>query len=159
MPEAKYYKKKSFRPTKAIFNSESIDLVKEVRANLAEFCYDPKPEWYDSNDTEIETKDEVTLDNGAKYIGQWKNGLKFGRGVQIWKDGSVYEGYWHDNKAKDRGRLIHADGDVYEGEWKDDKACGFGTYTHTNGATYIGEWLADLQHGKGTERWEDNSQY
>ena len=133
--------------------------MNKVKANLPAFCSEPKPEWYDDQDTDIESKEFIRLDINAKYQGQCKNGLIFGYGVQIWKDGSVYEGYWHDNKAKDRGRLIHADGDVYEGEWKDDKACGFGTYTHTNGATYIGEWLADLQHGKGTERWEDNSQY
>lgn len=36
----------------------------------------------------------VTLENGAVYIGEWKNGLRDGKGTQIWPDGSKYEGDW-----------------------------------------------------------------
>jgi hypothetical protein len=32
--------------------------------------------------------------DGTIYIGQWKNGMKWGKGKQIWPDGSVYEGFW-----------------------------------------------------------------
>jgi hypothetical protein len=83
------------------------------------------------------------LENGAKYEGEWlkdQEGVRDGRGIQIWLDGSRYEGFWRVNKANGRGRLIHADGDVYEGLWVDDKANGTGTYSHTDGSTYTGEW-------------------
>ena len=82
----------------------------------------------------------MTLENGAKYEGEWDvvRNLRDGRGKQIWADGSLYEGYWRNDKANGRGRLIHADGDVYEGEWKDDKAHGEGQYFHTDGAKYQG---------------------
>lgn len=85
------------------------------------------------------------LENEAIYYGQWKNGLRHGKGRQQWKDGSIYEGYWRNNMASGIGRLIHADGDVYEGGWLDDKAHGKGTYTHLDGAMYDGDWVEDRQ--------------
>jgi MORN repeat len=32
--------------------------------------------------------------NQAVYMGQFKDGLRHGRGIQIWKDRSIYEGMW-----------------------------------------------------------------
>ena len=81
-------------------------------------------------------KEELILENGAKYKGEWNANInkRDGKGQQIWADGSLYEGLWKNDKANGLGRLIHADGDVYEGEWKDDKAHGYGKYMHTDGA-------------------------
>lgn len=115
------------------------------------------------NDEDFATEDLITrgpyeLDNGSIYQGQWsKEGLRQGKGIQMWKDGSKYEGYWREDMANGRGRLIHADGDYYEGFWLNDKACGQGTYNHMDGARYIGEWLDDKQHGMGIETWPDNA--
>ena len=93
---------------------------------------------------ELIMRQPYELDNGAIYQGQWtKEGLRHGRGVQVWKDGSKYEGYWKNDMANGRGRLIHSDGDVYEGEWLNDKAHGRGTYVHMDGAQYTGEWRED----------------
>ena len=61
------------------------------------------------------TKGPIKLENNTTYIGQFQNGMRNGRGKQVWEDYSLYEGYWTDDKANGRGRLIHADGDVYEG--------------------------------------------
>jgi hypothetical protein len=99
------------------------------------------------------------LENSAVYIGQWRNGLRHGRGKQIWNDGSVYEGYWKNNMASGKGRLIHADGDVFEGDWSNDKAHGKGKYTHLDGAIYEGDWIADKQNGQGVETWTDGARY
>jgi hypothetical protein len=101
----------------------------------------------------------ITIDNEAKYQGEWVGNIRDGRGYQIWPDGSLYEGFWSNNKANGRGRLIHADGDVYEGEWKDDKAHGFGVYMHADGARYEGYWMEDKQHGRGVEQWPDGAVY
>jgi hypothetical protein len=101
----------------------------------------------------------VTIDNEAKYQGEWVADVRDGRGYQIWPDGSLYEGFWKNNKANGRGRLIHADGDVYEGEWKDDKAHGYGVYMHADGARYEGYWSEDKQHGRGVEQWPDGAVY
>jgi hypothetical protein len=101
----------------------------------------------------------VTIDNEAKYQGEWVDDIRDGRGYQIWPDGSLYEGSWKNNKANGSGRLIHADGDVYEGEWKDDKAHGYGVYMHADGARYEGYWSEDKQHGRGVEQWPDGAVY
>ena len=78
------------------------------------------------------------LENGAVYDGQWKFGLRHGKGKQVWKDGSYYEGYWKNNQAHGQGRLIHSDGDLYDGAWEYDKGravvCGKGS----------GQWRGQL---------------
>ena len=99
----------------------------------------------------------VSLENGARYLGEWRNGCKDGHGIQYWPDGSRYEGNWMADKSHGKGKLYHADGDIYEGEWSNDKANGHGTYTHTNGSRYAGNWKDDKQHGYGTETWPDKS--
>lgn len=129
--------------------------VKELEDKLGRFEYAQAPK----ENQQLEFRGMKTLENGAKYQGEWIKGtnIRQGKGIQIWSDGSKYEGWWKDNKANGRGRLIHADGDVFEGEWKDDKAHGFGVYSHLDGAKYEGEWEEDRQHGKGIETWPDNA--
>ena len=95
----------------------------------------------------------------AVYKGQMKNGLRHGRGTQVWTDGSKYEGEWRDDKTNGYGRLIHSDGDVYEGEWVNDTAYGYGKYYHAQGAIYEGQWENDYQEGKGKETWPDGTYY
>ena len=63
-------------------------------------------------DKKLPFLDPHELENGSIYIGQWKNGLRHGKGKQIWTDGSVYEGFWKDNRACGIGRLIHSNGDM-----------------------------------------------
>lgn len=116
--------------------------TRETEKMLGPFVYDMDDKIL--FDLEIITRGPYELDNGAIYQGQWtKDGLRHGRGLQIWKDGSKYEGYWSNDMANGKGRLIHCDGDVYEGEWFNDKAHGKGTYIHMDGAKYTGEWLED----------------
>jgi hypothetical protein len=108
---------------------EARRLVKQIRASLEPFKYDPKI--LDYNSVKRERKEMITLDNGDEYEGEWDmEGRKDGKGVQIFVDGSLHEGYWKNDKANGKGRLIHAFGDVYEGNWKEDKAHGYGVYNH-----------------------------
>ena len=79
----------------------------------------------------------ITLENNAVYTGNWANGMRNGKGSQIWPDNSKYDGEWLNDKAHGEGKLIHTDGDIYEGQWENDKANGFGTYFHSNGAKYV----------------------
>jgi hypothetical protein len=68
--------------------------------------------------TELENRyfqNQILLENGAVYVGEWANGKKNGKGIQVWKDGSIYEGFWLNDKAEGKGRLYHVNGDIYEG--------------------------------------------
>lgn len=125
--------------------------------------YNEKGEYKTPASTErnIAVKPLSSLENGARYEGEWNTTTneREGKGIQVWADGSMYEGTWKNSKANGKGRLIHADGDVYEGEWKDDKAHGFGVYIHTDGAQYEGYWKEDRQDGEGTETWPDGAKY
>jgi hypothetical protein len=86
----------------------------------------------------------VAVVNGAQYLGSWNDdGLRHGKGKQIWEDGSVYEGNWVCDHVCGWGRLVHADGDVYEGEWENDMANGVGSYYHLDGTKYVGSWNND----------------
>ena len=134
--------------------------VMRIREESGPFNYE-EGEYNDflNDGLEREKRMLLTIDNEAKYQGEWIGNVRDGRGYQIWPDGSLYEGFWKNNKANGRGRLIHADGDVYEGEWKDDKAHGYGVYIHADGARYEGYWSEDKQHGKGVEQWPDGAIY
>ena len=41
-------------------------------------------------------------DNG-KYIGEWKNGKREGKGIYYWNNGDIYEGDWKNNKGEGKG--------------------------------------------------------
>ena len=84
-----------------------------------------------------------TYRTGAVYTGQWKGGLRHGRGTMVWCDAARYEGEWQYNQACGQGKFFHTDGDIYEGNWMNNKANGFGVYTNVKGARYEGYWKED----------------
>ena len=93
----------------------SNQVTRATEQRLGAFVWDIDDEFAH---LDLVTRGPCELDNGAVYLGQWnKDGLREGRGTQIWQDGSKYVGYWKDDQANRKGRLVHADGDVYEGEW------------------------------------------
>ena len=102
--------------------------------------------------------EDYKFDN-ASYTGELLNGLRHGRGVQIWEDGAKYDGEWEYDKAHGVGTFYHADGDIYQGQWDNDRANGEGTYINVDGATYQGSWKEDMQDGYGIEVWKDGSSY
>lgn len=58
------------------------------------------------------------MEEGVRYIGQFNNGMRNGKGKQVLQDYTLYEGFWDGDQASRRGRLINPNGDVYEGDWK-----------------------------------------
>lgn len=57
------------------------------------------------------------VDEGERYIGQWKQGKKDGV-----------------------GKYFYANGDCFDGNFKQDLLDGDGVYTYANGESYIGKW-------------------
>jgi hypothetical protein len=51
------------------------------------------------------------------YEGEWKDGVRDGRGILMYANGNVYEGEWKDSVRDGRGILMYANGDVYEGKY------------------------------------------
>jgi hypothetical protein len=71
----------------------SNELTKATETRLGAFMFEvvEAPQL----DGEVVEKGPYELDNGAIYHGQWnKDGLREGKGTQIWKDGSKYVGFW-----------------------------------------------------------------
>lgn len=101
----------------------------------------------------------LEINKGAIYIGEWKNGKRYGKGLLKWHDGGEYEGEWFDGKAHGKGIFISKQGDCYDGNFTNNQTNGFGIYKRTDGIKYEGFWRGDVQHGKGKEEWPDGSKY
>ena len=113
-----------------------------------------------NDDIFVELKKPIQYDNESQYYGELsENNERYGRGIQIWKDGSKYEGYWKNDKANVKGKLIHSDGEIYEGEWIDDKANGYGKEFWPDGTSYEGNYKDGKKCGKGKFKWADGGIY
>ena len=67
-------------------------------------------------------------ENGNYYIGQFKNGLKNGKGIEYYSNGDIQ----------------------YKGDFVNNEKDGIGHYIFENGKYYIGQWSNNLRIGKGT---------
>jgi hypothetical protein len=106
-----------------------------------------------------EGKGVYKYNNGDIYEGEYKNDLKDGEGTYRFENGDIYIGHYKEGNFHGKGKYEYADGDIYEGDYKDDLRDGIGTYTYTNGNKYEGEWKEGLKHGKGTFLYSDGSKY
>lgn len=111
--------------------------------------------------------------DGKKYVGEFKNGLRNGKGTFYFANGCTYTGEYVNDKPNGYGTETFTNGDRYEGnyangfrngkgcyyyangcshkgEYVNDKKCGFGTETFTNGNRYEGNYENNLRNGKGT---------
>ncbi len=100
---------------------------------------------------------ERTLPDGAKYVGEFRDGKSNGQGTYTWSSGQIYVGEWKDGKQHGQGTMTFAGGDKYVGEWKDGKRHGQGTTTLADGHKYVGEWKDGNPHGQGTLTRPDGS--
>lgn len=132
-------------------------------------------------------KGTYTCPHVAEYTGDWKHGLKSGRGVlkmdgfiysgeflngfrcgfgeQVYPDLSKYEGHWKDDCRHGYGVLTTKTDEalglfeMYKGQWQSDKKHGRGKYMYSSGACYDGDWAEDTFHGSGCYTAEDDTFY
>ena len=97
-----------------------------------------------------------TWTDGAKYLGEYRNGKMHGKGTYTFKDGRKYVGRWKNDVKFGRGTFTWPDGDKYVGEWND-SIHGRGTYTFADGRKYVGDWKEGVKEGRGTFTWPDGS--
>lgn len=81
--------------------------------------------------------------DGEKYVGTFKNKLRYGKGTNYWPDGRTYVGVWFNDKMHGYGKETKGETVLNEGFWD------AGTY---KGATYpkAGCISGSCQNGYGT---------
>jgi len=67
---------------------------------------------------------------GARYVGEWRNGVPNGQGTFMLPNGETYVGEFRDNYFEGRRTLKAADGRNYVGEFKGGMREGQGTETY-----------------------------
>tara|TARA_B100000886_G_scaffold61082_1_gene37759 strand:+ start:522 stop:1835 length:1314 start_codon:yes stop_codon:yes gene_type:complete len=112
--------------------------------------------------------------DGTKYMGQWKNGKRHGRGcvkfaciVNGRRGKCAYKGDWKDGMRDGDGELLYIDDTkmfsrtvvVYRGRWEKGRRQGKGSDVTEEGFGYEGEWVYDCRHGEGTLRVEGDGVY
>ena len=104
-------------------------------------------------------KGPILLTDDSVYVGEWKDGQRYGKGVCYLSSGAVMEGYWSHGLHR-KGRTVYFNGDLYEGEYHHGLKEGRGRFEDSTGEiAYIGEWKADGKHGYGEETMVDGSTY
>lgn len=75
------------------------------------------------------------LENGDKYVGEWKNdeptnkgSLLKSVGLYCYSDGGEYEGEFLNGKPHGKGALYLPNKEKYEGEWKNGSMNGTGNH-------------------------------
>ena len=84
-----------------------------------------------------------TWPSGARYDGQFQNGLPHGQGTYTHADGTTYVGAWQNRRPNGQGMETYPDGATYVGAWQDGKKSGQGTYTYPDGNKWVGKWKDD----------------
>lgn len=91
----------------------------------------------------------ITMPDGYKYSGEWKDGKSSGNGIEIWPDGKKYTGEFKNDLPDGKGTYEYADGSTYIGELKEGKRNGKGNLDWSIGDAYVGEFKDDKPHGEG----------
>ena len=97
--------------------------------------------------------------SGARYEGNFKNGLINGKGTLYFSNGNKYVGDFKNQYREGNGFLKYSNGDEYKGQFKKGKLEGKGTLHYVSGDVYQGEWFNNLSHGQGTYTYNDGNKY
>jgi hypothetical protein len=95
---------------------------------------------------------------GHKFTGEFKDGVRHGKGVMLMPGGRKIVGVWVANEIRE-GTYTAPDGTIYEGQWEFRERNGRGTLTFPDGRKYVGEFKSGQRHGRGTMTWPDGRKY
>jgi len=91
---------------------------------------------------------------GCKFEGTWENNT-WKYGTFTWGDGTKYVGNFVNDKRNGKGQIYYNDGTIYDGNWVDDIKSGFGKITWKD-KSYQGNWENDKRNGKGRAQYNAN---
>ena len=91
----------------------------------------------------------TSSDNKYLYTGEWKDGLKHGKGQLITEKIKYSGNFKNDAFSGNKGILCDEKGNVYEGDFVNGKFEGYGHYKMRNGDNYIGQFKNGYFEGKG----------
>ena len=86
-----------------------------------------------------------TYSDGAKYVGEFKNGKQHGHGTYTYLYGDKYVGEFSNGKRHGKGTMTYSSGMKYIGAWKDGREHGQGTKTYSDGDEVNGIWKMENQ--------------
>ena len=84
-------------------------------------------------------------DNGERYEGEMKNGIREGKGTYYYNNSNRYRGDWKNGMKEGKGIFYYNDGERYEGDFKNDIKEGKGIFYYNNGNRYEGDWKNDIK--------------
>jgi putative phage-type endonuclease len=82
----------------------------------------------------------VRVLQGDKYDGEWLENIMHGYGIMHYSDGSLYKGEFKYGLRCGKGEFTNLKGDKFIGFWKDNIRHGAGRVIHSDGYTYTGRW-------------------
>jgi hypothetical protein len=100
---------------------------------------------------------EITSSNGARYVGDFKDGVYSGEGALSFANGGKYSGEFINGKFNGKGMLTSPKGVIYFGDFKDGKPHGFGTAANPNGEKFVGEFKDGKPSGQGISYGADGA--
>lgn len=100
----------------------------------------------------------MLFQDGQVYEGHCVDGLRHGRGKNVWPNQQFFVGEWERNRRV-RGMHSWSDGRSCTGAWSDGHLHGRVTFSWPDGSSYDGEAVAGRQHGRGTQVWSDGRVY
>jgi hypothetical protein len=111
------------------------------------------------NSDALQNHKKEIYDDGATYIGQFKDGERSGQGTYTYANGQIDAGEFRNGVLNGQGTTKHVNGDSYVGEFRDDEPNGHGTYDFSNGDKYVGLFEDGQRHGQGTYRFANGDEY
>jgi SH3-like domain-containing protein len=101
---------------------------------------------------------DIQLD-GSKYVGEFSEGVRNGKGSMTYPDGTTYVGNWQNDNFHGKGTLVSVGKFEHTGEFANGVRHGQGTLKKVDGITYVGQWANDLPNGQGVKTLADGMQY
>ncbi|KAI4462256.1 morn repeat-containing protein 3 [Holotrichia oblita] len=99
-----------------------------------------------------------------KYLGEWEDNIKAGKGYELSRSGKLYEGDWERGFRHGFGvQSLRNDNNIfnvqYRGEWRNGNPHGYGAWHYPDGSYYLGHWRNGKRHGHGQMWYTDGSFY